>query len=81
MNPLLNSCECDGSVRFIHYECLKYWLLQKVERRETKTDEGTIVSFSWSHFECELCKHAYPYVFKANNRDYKLADIVDQDMP
>ena len=25
-NPLLNSCQCDGSVRFIHYECLKYWL-------------------------------------------------------
>ena len=25
-NPLLNSCKCDGSVRFIHYECLKYWL-------------------------------------------------------
>jgi hypothetical protein len=25
-NPLLNSCKCDGSVRFIHYECLKHWL-------------------------------------------------------
>ena len=25
-NPLLNSCQCDGSVRYIHYECLKYWL-------------------------------------------------------
>ena len=25
-NPLLNSCSCAGSVRYIHYECLKYWL-------------------------------------------------------
>lgn len=25
-NPLLNSCQCDGSVRYIHYKCLKYWL-------------------------------------------------------
>jgi hypothetical protein len=25
-NPLLNSCKCSGSVRYIHYECLKYWL-------------------------------------------------------
>lgn len=25
-NPLLNSCQCDGSVRYIHYNCLKYWL-------------------------------------------------------
>jgi hypothetical protein len=26
-NPLLNSCKCDGSVRYTHYECLKYWLI------------------------------------------------------
>ena len=25
-NPLLNSCQCDGSVRYIHYDCLKFWL-------------------------------------------------------
>ena len=25
-NPLLNSCKCDGSVRYIHYQCLKQWL-------------------------------------------------------
>ena len=29
-NPLLNSCKCDGSVRFIHYECLKHWLKLKM---------------------------------------------------
>jgi hypothetical protein len=22
-NPLLNSCQCDGSVRYIHFKCLK----------------------------------------------------------
>jgi hypothetical protein len=25
-NPLLSSCKCDGSVRYIHFNCLKYWL-------------------------------------------------------
>jgi len=29
-NPLLNSCKCDGSVRFIHFECLKQWLKTKM---------------------------------------------------
>ena len=33
-NPLLNSCKCDGSVRFIHYECLKFWLKQKMAVKE-----------------------------------------------
>ena len=25
-NPLLNSCQCSGSVRFIHLKCLMNWL-------------------------------------------------------
>lgn len=29
-NPLLNSCKCDGSVRFIHFDCLKQWLRTKM---------------------------------------------------
>lgn len=33
-NPLLNSCKCDGSVRYIHYECLKMWLKQKMVKKE-----------------------------------------------
>jgi len=39
------------------------------------------VSFSWKSFECELCKHAYPYTFKARNRDYRLIDVVDSEIP
>jgi hypothetical protein len=59
-NPLLNSCNCDGSVRYIHYKCLKYWLQQKMVRKEV---ENHIVSYSWKTFECEICKKAYPYTF------------------
>ena len=42
-NPLLNSCQCDGSVRFIHYECLKFWLKQKMVKKEDKQ----IISYTW----------------------------------
>jgi len=42
-NPLLNSCQCDGSVRFIHYECLKYWLKQKMAKKE----EPNLISYTW----------------------------------
>ena len=42
-NPLLNSCKCDGSVRFIHYECLKFWLKQKMAVKE----EPNQVSYIW----------------------------------
>lgn len=29
-NPLLSSCKCDGSMRYIHYECIKNWLKVKM---------------------------------------------------
>jgi len=80
-NPLLNSCECDGSVRFIHFECLKHWLAQKMTRKESNNDQGKVVSFTWKSFECELCKHAYPYAFRARGQDYRLIDVVDKELP
>jgi hypothetical protein len=78
---LLNSCQCDGSVRYVHYNCLKHWLSQKMERKEVERDNCKVVSFTWRLFECELCKHAYPYTFKAKGRSYRLIDVVDQDLP
>lgn len=70
-NPLLNSCKCDGSVRFIHYDCLKFWLKQKMAVKE----EPNQVSYMWKQFECEICKTPYPYVFKSNGIRYRLVDV------
>ena len=70
-NPLLNSCKCDGSVRFIHFECLKHWLKQKMQKKE----DANLVSYTWKQFECEICKKPYPYVFKSNGRKYRLVDV------
>lgn len=68
-------------MRYVHYECLKHWLNQKMERVEKETDNSRVVSFSWKSFECELCKHAYPYVFRARGRNYRLIDAIDGDLP
>jgi len=70
-NPLLNSCKCAGSVRFIHYECLKMWLRTKMQTKE----EETLISYTWKVFECEICKKPYPYVFRSNGNKYRLVDI------
>ncbi len=35
------------------------------------------MSMFWKTFECEICKQAYPYLFKVDNcKVYKLVDIV-----
>ncbi len=70
-NPLLCSCKCDGSVRYIHYNCLTHWLKQKMTLKE----EECCVSYTWKQFECEICKTPYPYVFKSQGRKYRLVDV------
>ena len=75
---MLNSCQCDGSVRYIHYKCLKFWLQQKMVRKEI---EDHLISYTWKSFECEICKKAYPFSFESNGRDYPLVDYILPDIP
>lgn len=53
-------CKCSGSVAFVHYACLKNWLDLKVTKKET----GNTLTYFWRNFECEICKQAYPYIFR-----------------
>ncbi|EGR28147.1 hypothetical protein IMG5_182310 [Ichthyophthirius multifiliis] len=32
-NPLINPCECSGSMQYVHLECLQYW----IQRKDTYT--------------------------------------------
>jgi hypothetical protein len=70
-------CKCSGSVGFIHFKCLKNWLMLKVQPKQT----GNIHSLYWKSFECEVCKSAYPYIFKVNERVYKLVDMQRPEHP
>jgi hypothetical protein len=76
-NPCIVPCKCSGSVGFIHFKCLKNWLDLKV----TSKQQGNILSLYWRSFECELCKHAYPYIFRIEDRVYKLVDMKRPDLP
>jgi len=71
-NPCIVPCKCKGSVGFVHFECLRNWLATKLQRKESEN----LVSMFWKTFECEICKQAYPYLFKVGNcKVYKLVDI------
>ena len=43
-NPLISPCECSGSMKYIHEECLKKWICSKT--RDPKT------------FSCDVCKQS-----------------------
>ena len=70
-------CKCSGSVGFVHFKCLKSWLNLKV----TQKQQGNILSLFWRSFECEICKHAYPYIFKVGEQIYKLVEMAKPDQP
>lgn len=70
-NPCIVPCKCSGSVGFIHFECLKNWLGTKLQKKES----DHLISMYWKTFECEICKQAYPYLFKVGGTVYKLVDV------
>jgi hypothetical protein len=53
-NPLITPCKCSGSVKYIHEECLKTWLISQ----EGDIDEG----------QCELCKTHFQMEFKIGRK-------------
>ncbi|OMJ86982.1 hypothetical protein SteCoe_11378 [Stentor coeruleus] len=49
-NPLLSPCKCSGTIRYIHEECLKTWLVSHFEDIAKSC--------------CELCKASFTMEFK-----------------
>jgi len=40
-----------------------------------KKESEHLVSMYWKTFECEICKQAYPYLFKVDKTIYKIVDF------
>jgi pSer/pThr/pTyr-binding forkhead associated (FHA) protein len=79
-NPLIGACKWDGSIKFIHFKCIKMWLQTKV----TKKEGPSHCTLNWKNFEWELCKTPYPYTFKLEEKRWFLVDLSrpeDKDTP
>lgn len=55
-NPMLAPCNCAGTMRLIHLNCLQHWLRSRL----TTKASANVVSFSWKTLDCELCKKSFP---------------------
>ena len=76
-NPLICPCTCKGSMKFIHYFCLKNWLNLKVESdlgygRDLETEQPTI-TYSTKDIACELCKTKLPDYIKHKGKIYNVS--------
>ena len=57
--PLISLCKCMGSMKFVHYSCLKLWLAQKM----VASQASQLHAYTWKAFECEICKTPYPCMY------------------
>jgi hypothetical protein len=74
-NPLITPCKCNGSMGFIHIECLREWLNSKSSFKEN----SSVKTYCWKALECELCKMRFPDRI-ASTRG-KSIDLISFDKP
>ena len=70
-NPLVSPCKCSGSMKNIHYKCLKHC----IEVNLTKKTEQHYKYYSWKNYSCEICKEEYPKYLKIKDSLYPLIDL------
>ena len=76
-NPLICPCTCKGSMKYIHYYCLKNWLNLKIESElgygnDIETEQPTI-TYSTKDISCELCKTKLPDYIKHKGQIYNVS--------
>ena len=73
-NPLLSPCNCKGSMKYIHYLCLKNWLNSKIEEDivVNEDNEIPIITYNRKDINCELCKSKLPDYVKYNGAYFNI---------
>ena len=72
-NPLLNPCICSGSLKFIHYACLKHWINNKCYSKIEINDDCSILNVK--PVECELCKTKFPDLIIKNGNVFNISEF------
>ena len=70
-NPLISPCKCSGSMKNIHYLCLK----KCIEIKIIKKTEQNYKFYTWKSFTCEICKSEYPKYIRIKDSLFSLVDL------
>ena len=73
-NPLICPCTCKGSMKYIHYQCLKNWLNSKIENESSLDSETEEVGITYccKDLSCELCKSKLPDYINHKGKIYNI---------
>ena len=70
-NPLIHPCNCDGTMKYIHLQCLRLLIQSKIKK--TENDSCKILTFK--KLECEICKMAFPEKISIKGSLHSIIDI------
>ena len=70
-DPLFSPCKCSGSMKYIHYSCLKKSIKQKIQ----VIKEENCDLYFFKSYCCEICLESYPKYITYKTNTYNLVDI------
>ena len=71
-NPLIQPCQCTGTMKYIHYKCLKKWIETNSYIIIEKSNIYSIINIK--NFECELCNNKFPDIIEYNGKFLELSN-------
>ncbi len=63
---MINPCNCEGSLKYVHPQCLKAWIKHKHGEEESK-DQGNLTNQSLYLIKCEICNFKIKYFTEFEN--------------
>ena len=75
INPLIHPCNCDGTMKYIHLQCLKLLIQSKIKKTETESCKV----FTFKTLECEICKMVFPEKIRIKNSIFSIIDFEKPD--
>ncbi|UKJ87914.2 hypothetical protein MACJ_000356 [Theileria orientalis] len=75
---LICACECKGSIKYVHVECLRKWI---DSRWNLKGDEPMPSMVFIREVSCELCKTNYPCYIRQNGELIQIVKMPKMSVP
>ena len=72
-SPLIQPCQCSGSMKYIHLSCLRKWIETTLCIKIYSNEH--YAQYSLKSIECELCKAKFPDMIRHNGKLYELTSF------
>ena len=70
-NPLINPCKCNGTMKYLHLDCLR----KLIESKVTKSSNEVTTIFTFKTLSCDICKSLFPENIKIKKKTFNIINL------